>query len=94
MCTAPSLDAAMELIDSTPYAGVFRGAKMEEPQDLYHTTLYKTCRRQLVMRNPSVYSALAYLNLRELELQAVVTAVEASKYQLPLTPSFLQMLDD
>ena len=94
MCTAPSLDAAMEFIDATPYAGVFRGAKMEELQDLYHTTLYKTCRRQLVMSKPSVYSAVAYLNLRELELQAVVTAVEASKYQLPLTPSFLRMLDD
>lgn len=94
MCTAPSLDAAMELIEATPYASVFRGAKMEELQDLYHTTLYKTCRRQLVMSKPSVYSAVAYLNLRELELQAVVTAVEASKYQLSLTPSFLRMLDD
>lgn len=94
MCTAPSLEAAMELIAATPYADVFRGAKMEQLQDLYHTMLYRTCRRQLVMSKPSVYSAVAYLNLRELELQAVVTAVEASKYQQPLTPSFLQMLDD
>lgn len=94
MCTAPSLEAAMELIESTPYASAFRGAKMEELQDLYHTTLYRASRRQLILSKPSVYSAVAYLNLRELELSAVVTAVEASKYQLPLTPSFLQMLDN
>ncbi len=94
MCTAPSLEAAMELIEATPYAATFRGAKMEELQDLYRATLYKASRRQLVMGKPSVYSAIAYLNLRELELKAVVTAVEASKYQLPLTPSFLQMLDE
>lgn len=94
MCTAPSLEAAMELIEATPYASTFRGAKMEELQDLYHTTLYKASRRQLALGKPSVYSAVAYLNLRELELSAVVTAVEASKYQLPLTPSFLRMLDD
>lgn len=94
MCTAPSLEAAMELIETTPYAATFRGAKMEELQDLYHTTLYQTSRRQLIMSKPSVYNAVAYLNLRELELQAVVTAVEASKYQLPLSPSFLQMLED
>lgn len=94
MCAAPSLEAAMELIEATPYADVLRGAKMEELQDLYHTTLYKVSRRQLMMSKPSVYSAVAYLNLRELELQAVVTAVEASKYQLPLSPTFLRMLEE
>lgn len=94
MCAAPSLEAAMELIEATPYAAVFRGAGMEELQDLYHTTLYKASRRQLLLEKPSVYSAAAYLNLRELELGAVVTAVEASKYQIPLTPSFLRILED
>ena len=94
MCTAPSLEAAMELIEATPYAATFRGVKMEELQDLYRATLYNASRRQLVMGKPSVYSAVAYLNLRELELTAVVTAMEASKYQLPLNPSFLHVLDD
>lgn len=94
MCTAPSLEAAMELIEATPYAATFRGARMEDLQHLYHASLYRTSRRQLVMGKPSVYSAVAYLNLRELELQAVVTAVEASKYQLTLSPAFFQMLDD
>jgi hypothetical protein len=94
MCTAPSLEAAMELIDNTPYAAIFRDAKVEQLQDLYHATLYKTCRRQLVMGKPTIYSAVAYLNLRELELKAVVTAVEASKYRIPLTQSFLDTFED
>lgn len=94
MCAAPSLEAAMELIEATPYASTFRGAKMEQLQDLYQSTLYKASRRQLVMGKPSVYSAIAYLNLRELELKAVVTAVEASKYRLPLSQSFLNTFED
>lgn len=94
MCAASSLEHAMELIEATPYAATFRGAKMEELQDLYHSTLAKSSRRQLALGKPSVYSAIAYLNLRELELNAVVTAVEASKYQLPLTESFLRFIDD
>lgn len=94
MCTAPTLEHAMELIETTPYAATFRGAKMEQLQDLYHAALYRSSRRELTLGKPSVYSAIAYLNLRELELKAVVTAVEASKYQLPLTGSFLQSIDD
>ncbi len=93
VCTAPSLEAAMELAEATPYAATFRDARMEDLQDLYRATLYQTSRRQLVMEKPSVYSAVAYLNLRELELKAVVTAVEASKYQIPLTPAFLRLFD-
>ena len=84
----------MELIESTPYASTFRGAGTEELQDLYHAALYRTSRRQLLTGKPSVYSAIAYLNLRELELKAVVTAVEASKYRLPLSPCFLRSIDD
>lgn len=94
MCTAPTLDSAMELVESTPYAATFRGAKTEDLQDLYRKALYRTSRRQLIMGKPSVYSAVAYLNLRELELTAVVTAVEASKYRLPLTGTFLRLLSD
>lgn len=94
ICTAPTREAAMALVEETPYAPVFRDAKVEELQDLYRNALYAYSRRQLVMGKPSVYSAIAYLNLRELEVTAVVAAVEASKYQLSLNPSFLQFLDD
>ncbi len=94
MCTAPSLEQAMELVESTPYASTFRGAKVEELQELYRANLYRSSRRQLIMGKPTVYSAAAYLNLRELELSAVVAAVEASKYQLPLTPAFLNSIAD
>ena len=60
----------------------------------HQSTLYNASRRQLIMGKPSVYSAIAYLNLRELELKAVVTAVEASKYRLPLSQSFLNTFED
>lgn len=93
MCAAPDADAVMELVEATPYADTFRGAKPQELHNLYSAALYKFSRRQLVMGKPSIYSAIAYMNLREIELKAVVAAVEASKYRLTLDPTFLQILE-
>lgn len=92
MCAAPTAEAVLELAAATPYASVFRGARMEELNNLYAGALYRSSRRQLLMGRPSIYSAVAYLNLRELELKAVVSAVEASKYRQPMDPSFLRIM--
>ncbi len=94
MCAAPSAEAVLEMVESTPYASVFRGADIEDLNNLYSAALYKFSRRQLLMGKPSIYSAVGYLNLRELELKAVVSAVEASKYRQPLDPSFFDILGE
>lgn len=93
MCTAPTAEGVLELVEATPYASVFRDVRMEELNHAYHAALYKFSRRQLMMGKPSIYSAVAYMNLRELELGAVVSAVEASKYRLPLDRSFLNIME-
>ncbi len=94
MCDALTPQAVMDLVEATPYAGAFRGAGPDELQNRYSAVLYRLSRRQLRMGRPSVYTAVAYLNLRELELRVVVSAVETVKYQQSLDPALLQFLDD
>ena len=93
MCAAPSAEAVLELAQQTPYGRVFSLNSGEDLNHLYIATLYRTSRRQLMMGKPSIYSAVALMNLREIELKAVVSAVEAAKYQMALNPSILDMMD-
>ena len=94
MCAAPTPQGVLDLVEDTPYAAVFRGAAPEELHTRYGEALYRLSRRQLRMGKPSVYTAVAYLNLRELELRAVVSAVEAVKYRQELDPALLGFFDD
>ncbi|HCO62013.1 MAG TPA: hypothetical protein DIT49_00685 [Clostridiales bacterium] len=93
MCQAKSVDGVLELIDQTPYAATFRDVKAEDWNNRYAAMLYRFSRRQLRMGPPSIYSAVAYMNLRELELKAVVSAVESAKYRRPLDASLCEILD-
>ena len=93
MCAAPSAEAVLELAQQTPYGRIFDQHSGEDLNYLYTATIYRTSRRQLMMGKPSIYSAVALMNLREIELKAVVSAVEAAKYQMALNPSILDMMD-
>ena len=93
MCAAPNAEAVLELAQQTPYGRIFDQNSGEDLNYLYTATIYRTSRRQLMMGKPSIYSAVALMNLREIELKAVVSAVEAAKYQMALNPSILDMMD-
>lgn len=93
MCAAPNAEGVLELAQQTPYGRIFDRECGEDLNHLYATALYRTSRRQLMMGKPSIYSAVALLNLREIELKAVVSAVEAAKYQMALDPSVVDVLD-
>lgn len=49
-------------------------------------------RRQLMMGRPSIYSAVAFLNLRELEMKELVTVIETVKYQAEYDDRFAALL--
>ncbi len=93
MCAAPNAEAVLELAQQTPYGSIFGKDSGEAINHLYTATLYRTSRHQLMMGKPSIYSAVALMNLREIELKAVVSAVEAAKYQMALDTSILDMMD-
>ena len=45
-----------------------------------------------MMGQPSIYSAVAFLNLRELELKELVTVIETVKYQVDYDDRFAKVL--
>lgn len=93
MCAAPTGEAVLELAQQTAYGRIFGRDCGEDLNHLYIATLYRASRHQLMMGKASIYSAVALMNLREFELKAVVSAVEAAKYQMALNPSILDTMD-
>lgn len=92
MCSAGTPDQVLEVVEGTPYANIFRGVQVADLERLYSQTLFRLSRRQLMLGRPSVYSAVAFLNLRELELKELITVVETVKYQAPYDSRFASLL--
>lgn len=91
---APTLEAAMALLAGTPYAGAFRDLDVAAVEDYYRMAFYRFNHRQLMLGAPSIYCAIAYLNLRELETSALITAIESVKYGVPYDDSFTSLMGD
>jgi vacuolar-type H+-ATPase subunit C/Vma6 len=92
MCAAQGPDGVLAVVDGTPYGKIFRGASVSELQRLYDETLFRLSRRQLMMGQPSIYSAVAFLNLRELETKELITVIETVKYQAKYDDRLAKML--
>lgn len=92
MCAAEGTQGVLAAVEETPYAAAFRDADVRDLEQVYSQTLYRLSRRQLMMGRPSVYSAVAFLNLRELELKELVTVIETVKYQAEYDDRFARAL--
>lgn len=96
LCAAAGVDEVFSLLNDTPYAREF--------EDLAHTpgaveayyrrAFYLFNKRQLSAGEPSVYTAVSYLNLKELEFQALVNLIESVKYGVPYDDTFARMVGD
>lgn len=92
LCAAPDLASAMAVASQTPYGKYFQNASVEDLGRLYDEYLFRFSRRQLMQGRPSIYVAVAFLNLRELELKELITVVETVKYQAPYDGRFAALL--
>lgn len=92
LCQAPGPDGVFELLRTSPYAASFTDVNVTEVEDYYRRAFYRFARRQLTGGPPSIYAAVAYLNLKELELRALVTVIESVKYGAPYDDSFAQLI--
>ena len=92
LCQAPDVSAVFELLRATPYASSFENVQVTEVEDYYRRALYTFCRRQLTGGQPSIYTAVAYLNLKEQEARALVTVIESVKYGAAYDDSFARLI--
>lgn len=94
LCTAPDVDSVLTLLEQTPYAKQFRGVASDAMDDYYRRSFYQFNRRQLFLSLPSIYSAVAYLNLKELELDALINVIESVNYGVPFDTAYLDLIGD
>lgn len=91
LCAAPDLSSARELLQDTPYAAGLSSGGVEELEDAFRRAFYTFNRRQLTHGTPSIYTAMAYLNLKDLELHALVSLIESVKYGVPYDTSLARL---
>jgi vacuolar-type H+-ATPase subunit C/Vma6 len=92
MCAAQGPEQVLAVVEGTPYSKIFRNASVKELQNIYDETLFRLSRRQLMMGRSSIYSAVAFLNLRELEMKELITVIETVKYQAKYDDRIAKML--
>ncbi len=91
--SAAGPEEILALLGNTPYAKNLEGLPptADALERYYHETFYRFNRRQLTGGEPSVYTAVAYLTLKELELHALIHVIESVKYGVHYDDSFARM---
>lgn len=83
---APDVDSVLDLLASSPYASVFAERDVPSLEAYSLRTFARFNHRQLVSGTPSVYTAIAYLNLKDLAMKALINDIECVKYGVPFDP--------
>ena len=94
LCAAPDAQAVFSLLKDTPYAGCFENISVDEVEDYYRRAFYLFNKKQLLTASPSIYTAVSYLNIKELEFQALVNVIESVKYGVPYDDSFARLIGE
>lgn len=78
--TAANDAAAEALLRSSPYGKVFSSHHYTHIEEYYYQFLYEFNRKLLSSGTPTVYTPVAYLNLREVELKNLISLIECVRY--------------
>ena len=92
LCAAPDGAAVAAGLADTPYAQCFAGGDPVRAEAACQERIYRRNRRQVRAGPPEVYTAIAYLELKELEMKALVNVVESVKYGVPPDEGLIQMV--
>lgn len=86
LCAAEDDEAVFALLADSPYARVFADRDVHSLEDYFQRTFAAFNHHQLTAGTPSVYTAIAYLHLKELEMRALINDIECVKYGEPFDP--------
>ena len=92
LCAAPDAAGVFSLLRTSPYAQSFEDVDVTDVEDYYRRAFYRFNRRQLTQGRPCVYTAVAYLNLKQQELEMLVNVIESVKYGVPYDASFARLI--
>ena len=92
LCAAPGVDDVFALLRDSPYRDCFDGVAVGavevlrlgvDVEEYYQRAICRFNKRQLAAVPPSIYTAVAYLELKELELSVLINVIESVKYGVP-----------
>ena len=83
LCAAPGVDDVFALLRDSPYRDCFDGVAVGAVEEYYQRAICRFNKRQLSAVPPSIYTAVAYLELKELELSVLINVIESVKYGVP-----------
>lgn len=77
------MDDVFALLRDSPYRDCFDGVAVGAVEEYYQRAICRFNKRQLAAVPPSIYTAVAYLELKELELSVLINVIESVKYGVP-----------
>ena len=77
---APDEDGAFQMLLQTPYKKLFSRMKFRYIEEYYYDFLYEFSRRMLRAPVPSAFTVIAYLCLKEIEVQNIIKTTECVRY--------------
>lgn len=80
LIASPDYDSAFDLVRNGPYGTLFRSIEASGVEAYLYTLQYNFSRRQLRSASPTVYTPIAYLTLKEIELRNIISIVECIRY--------------
>lgn len=82
LLAAPDYDAALALVYEGPYGTLFRSIAPAGLEAYLYTLQFRFDQRQLRAPVPTVYTPIAYLGLKEIELRNIISIIECIRYQI------------
>ena len=92
LCAAPDARAVFELLRGSPYRDYFEGVEAMDAEEYYRRALYTFNKHQVLAAPPSIYTAMAYLDLKELEMMVLVNVIESVKYGVPYHAALAELV--
>lgn len=89
---APDYDAAYSVLLASPYRKSFAIEHPAGLEELYYMAKYRFNKRLLRTGEPSIYTAIAYLNLKEIELLNLINIIECVRYGIDPAQSKIPLI--
>lgn len=92
LINAPDYDAAFTLLNQSPYAKYFSQKTTAGLESYYYEQHYSFNKKQLRSGQPSIYTAIAYLELKEIELINLINIIESVRYGVDIRTSSISLI--
>ena len=82
LIAAPDYDTAFQMVLDGPYGKLFHSISPSGLEAYLYTLQYHFSRKQLRAAQPTIYTPIAYLTLKEIELRNIISIIECIRYHV------------